>query len=296
MDGAYAPVVRRAQLTGSDALSALTALLHRARRAHPTWGVWEAADLHWWWRFDQRDDPRDCTVWLDTDSEPALAVTAVHFHDGMLADIIRLPSAPIPDEVIDVGRDLVARHRDRHIDWSCPTDDAALIDAYLAIGAEPIDERMVETWIDAGDLPPVPDCPASYELRTRADTDPASEHHMVPRTRPDVERRLRESPLYRADLDLWVSAEDGSPAGYALFWRDPETRVGLVEPMRVHDPHQRRGLARLLLIEGAQRLADSGCTRIKVSYMDDNPAAERTYVGGGFQPTATIQTYRNAAQ
>lgn len=287
--------MRRTQLTGSDALSALTALLHRVRRAHPTWGVWEAADLHWWWRFDQRRDPRDCTVWFDTDAQPALAVTAVHSHDGMLADIIRLPAAPIPDEAIELGRDLIARHSDRHVDWSCPTHDTALGEAYLAIGAEPIDERMVATWIDAGDLPPVPDCPAGYTLRTRAETDPSSEHHMVPRNAPDVERRLQETPLYRADLDLWVSAGDGSPAGYALFWADPDTHVGLVEPMRVHDAHQRRGLARLLLIAGAHRLADAGCARIKVSYLDGNHAAERTYLGGGFRPAATDQTYRNAA-
>jgi ribosomal protein S18 acetylase RimI-like enzyme len=123
-----------------------------------------------------------------------------------------------------------------------------------------------------------------------------TEHHMVPRNGPDVERRLRESSLYRADLDLWVSAGDGSTAGYALFWPDPVTRVGLVEPMRVNDEHQRRGLARLLLLAGAHRLADAGCTRIKVSYMADNPAAQRTYLGGGFRPVTTIQTYRNAAK
>jgi hypothetical protein len=51
----------------------------------------------------------------------------------------------------------------------------------------------------------------------------------------------------------------------------------------------------LLLIAGAHRLADAGCTRIKVSYLDGNHAAERTYLGGGFRPAATDQTYRNAA-
>jgi hypothetical protein len=29
--------------------------------------------------------------------------------------------------------------------------------------------------------------------------------------------------------------------------------------------------------------------------MADNPAAERTYLGGGFRPAAMIQTYQNAA-
>jgi hypothetical protein len=50
-----------------------------------------------------------------------------------------------------------------------------------------------------------------------------------------------------------------------------------------------------VLLAGAHRLAGAGCTRIKVSYMADNPAAERTYLGGGFRPAAVIQTYQNAA-
>jgi hypothetical protein len=42
-------------------------------------------------------------------------------------------------------------------------------------------------------------------------------------------------------------------AGYALFWFDPVTRVGLLEPMRVEDGYQRRGLARMLLTNGLDR-------------------------------------------
>jgi len=293
---AYAAQMRRIELAGTEALAGLTTLLHRVRRAHPTWGAWEAADLHWWWRVDQRPDPRDCVLWLDADSEPVLAVTAARFRDGLLADIIRLPSAPIPDEATEAARALVTRHRDRDIGWSCPTVDTELVDAYLAIGASPIDERAVPTWIEAGDLPPAPECPAGYTLHTRAEATATGEHHMVPRSGPDVERRLRESSLYRPELDLWIAADDGSVAGYALFWADPATGVGLLEPMRVNDAHQRRGLASMLLIAGARRLADAGCTRIKVSYMDDNPAAERTYLGGGFRPAGIDQTYQNAAQ
>ena len=36
----------------------------------------------------------------------------------------------------------------------------------------------------------------------------------------------------------------GEVAGYALFWFDPVTQVGLVQPMRVEEAYQRRGLAR----------------------------------------------------
>jgi len=296
MSAVYAPDVRRRQFTGFEALAVLTTLLHRIRNSDATWCVPEAADLHWWWRLDQRADERDCTVWFDDGGEPALAVTAVRFHDGLLADILRLPSAPIPREALDVATELVTRHAGADVSWSCPIDDVAFAAALLAIGAQPIDEHLIETWIDAADLPPVPACAAGYTLMTRAETNPAVEHHMVARNGPEVERRLQESPLYRPDLDLYVSAADGSVAGYALFWPDLETGVGLVEPVRVHDAHQRRGLARHLVVAGAHRLADAGCARIKVSYMADNPASRRTYLGAGFRPGATIQTYRNPAR
>ncbi len=47
--------------------------------------------------------------------------------------------------------------------------------------------------------------------------------------------------MYRADLDLAVYAPNGDIAAYGLFWADPVTGVGLVEPMRTEDAYQ--GLA-----------------------------------------------------
>ena len=82
----------------------------------------------------------------------------------------------------------------------------------------------------------------------------------------------------------FVEAPDGSVAAYGLFWPDPVTGVGLVEPMRTEDEHQNRGLARHILTAGVERLAASGCTRMKITYMDDNPASKHIYRSAGFQP------------
>ena len=43
-----------------------------------------------------------------------------------------------------------------------------------------------------------------------------------------------------ADLDLAVYAPNGDIAAYGLFWADPVTGVGLVEPMRTEDAYQGR--------------------------------------------------------
>lgn len=48
--------VREVPAAGHDALMLTTELLQRARRADPLAGIWEAADVQWWWRKPRRSD------------------------------------------------------------------------------------------------------------------------------------------------------------------------------------------------------------------------------------------------
>jgi predicted N-acetyltransferase YhbS len=118
--------------------------------------------------------------------------------------------------------------------------------------------------------------PEGFVLVDRA-RETAGPHPMRQRNGEEVEARLRQCSLYDPTLDLAVEAADGQTAGYALFWFDPMTKVGLVEPMRVEDAYQRRGLARAMLSAGLDRLAKRG--------------ARRLYVGAGFQVTSTSRSY-----
>jgi ribosomal protein S18 acetylase RimI-like enzyme len=119
---------------------------------------------------------------------------------------------------------------------------------------------------------------------------------MIARNGDAVEQRLAECSLYRADLDLAVYEDDGdgAVAAYGLFWADPHTGVGLVEPMRTEDAFQRRGLARAVLTAGLERLAAAGCERFKVSYEPGNTAARRLYLTTGFTDTSTSRTWTRA--
>jgi ribosomal protein S18 acetylase RimI-like enzyme len=105
-----------------------------------------------------------------------------------------------------------------------------------------------------------------------------------------VEARLRECSLYDPALDLAVETAAGETAGYSLFWFDPVTAVGLLEPMRVEDAFQRRGLARAMLTAGLDRLAQRGARRLKVGYATE--PARALYTGAGFRVAATDTTYR----
>jgi RNA polymerase primary sigma factor len=83
--------------------------------------------------------------------------------------------------------------------------------------------------------------------------------------------------LYRPGLDLLVLAPDGDVAAYALFWFDPVSATGLVEPMRTDDSHQRRGLARHLLAAGIERRLQAGARSVKLRYRPDNFSTYATW-------------------
>ena len=118
---------------------------------------------------------------------------------------------------------------------------------------------------------------------------------MVERNGRTVERRLRQCSLYDPTLDLAVEDVDGTVAGYALFWFDPATLVGLLEPMRVAADYQRRGLARTLLTHGLDRLARKGARRLKVGF--ESEAARDLYLSAGFAQTSVDRLLtRPAAQ
>jgi predicted N-acetyltransferase YhbS len=113
---------------------------------------------------------------------------------------------------------------------------------------------------------------------------------MVARNGPDVEARLRQTTLYDPRLDLAVLAPDGSVAGYSLFWHDPVTGVGLVEPVRVEDEHASQGIGYALISAGLDRLARAGAATLKIGWESDR--AGELYTRLGFVDVDTLTTYR----
>jgi GNAT superfamily N-acetyltransferase len=79
--------------------------------------------------------------------------------------------------------------------------------------------------------------------------------------------------------------------GYCLFWYDPVTEVGFVEPMGVDENQRRRGLAQHILTAGIDKLATAGATRLKINFENDNPASATLYPGSGFEPAMTTSLY-----
>ena len=86
---------------GVDYLEAATALLQRVRTDHPTAGLYEAADLQWWWRTARSTDSIPQLFWFDQLGRPEAAVIATDRGDGIALVPIVMPEAT-PDWIAHV--------------------------------------------------------------------------------------------------------------------------------------------------------------------------------------------------
>jgi predicted N-acetyltransferase YhbS len=284
-------VVRRELLRGLERLNATTMVLQRARLADPLSGMWEAADVQWWWRRPRVTDDLALPVWFN-DAGPVAAAGLTAWEGRWQADVFAVPSSVDEEEVWAATADAAARHGAEALEVLVPEADRRLVDLLTQRGFAMSDDVSGTSWMDADRRPPVTrvDGFAIVDRAARVDRP----HPMIPRNGELVEPRLRQCSLYDPTLDLAVEDAQGRVAGYALFWFDPTTLVGLLEPMRVEDDYQRRGLARMLLTHGLDRLARKGARRLKVGFETD--AARNLYLGSGFVQTSVDRLLTRPAE
>jgi ribosomal protein S18 acetylase RimI-like enzyme len=279
--------IREVRASGLEYLALATELLHRARVADAQAGLWEAADLQWWWRTPRPSDSVDQIFWLDHEG-PVAGVVLTDWGRAWGCDPIVVPRTSSIQLSTVWARAVDAIDSLESVEVLVRDDDFELRDLLSDAGFIADDGQSGITWMDARDRPGVSALPEGFVLVDRAE-ERSSPHPMQQRSGEEVEARLNQCSLYDAELDLAVKAPDREVAGYALFWFDPVTEVGLVEPMRVEDAYQRRGLARALLTAGLERLARRGARRLKVGYATE--PARALYVGAGFQVTSRDTSY-----
>ena len=282
--------VREVRATGLDALMLATELLQRARRADPRAGLWEAADVQWWWRRPRRSDEVEKPFWIDDEGPVAGVLLTSWTDDAWQCDPVVVPGAsgPEPDVVWRRALEHAARHSAQGFDVPVGDDDRTFQELARRSGLTS-GEHDSTAWLDAADRPAVPVPSEGFVLVDRTERRDTP-HPMRHRNGDGVAQRLDQCPLYDPALDLAAETADGRVAGYSLYWFDPTTKVGLVEPVRVEDEFQRQGLARALLSAGIDRLVTRGAQRVKISYRSD--AAAALYQGLGFRRTSTATWYR----
>jgi GNAT superfamily N-acetyltransferase len=284
--------------TGFDYLALVTGLLQACRCADPVASEWEAADFQWWWRKDQHADPGGQRFWL-RDGTPVAAAILTDWGTRLGFEVIggralggSTVHAAAEEEAWSRGVEMFARDPHAIYETTVREGDEMGHRFATAAGFDAGRLRHITLWMDAAERRPAAALPSGFSISDRSENPgPGQPHPMIGRNGPEVEARLRECSLYRPDLDLAVRGPDGEVAGYALFWADPVTGVGLVEPMRTEDAFQGRGFGRGLLAEGLSRLASAGCRRLKVSHVDGNETARRLYEGAGFRPASAARTF-----
>lgn len=308
--------MREGLLVGVDHLNSATRLLQRVRGAHATFGLYEAAELQWWWTIRRSTDSIGQLFWFDELGHPEAAVVVTDFGDGSSAVygepiivVIVMPGSS-PEWIAHVVERGLAHVRSCGIDevaLEVDQTDEVMRSVLVHHGFSRSGDGVVQCWLDASARPKVSPLPAGYRLLDRGETSHLP-HHMAHPGRPDVDQRLRETPLYRPDLDLvvmWDDADTGGTdepvpdrdgadekvAAHGLFWVDEVTATGVVEPMRTLDGHQRRGLARHVLTAGIDRLAAAGATRVSIAFEPDNTAARHLYLDVGFVPHRQTDAY-----
>ncbi|MGB8858021.1 MAG: GNAT family N-acetyltransferase [Ilumatobacteraceae bacterium] len=284
--------VREQHLVGLDYLDGVTALLRRVRNAHPTAGLYQAAELQWWWRTSRSTDELPQLFWFDDHGLPTAAMIATDFGDGSSAvfeaptlSLIVLPDASHDwvAHVIERGLAHAATCGFGTVDLEVDRVDEPVHELLSGCGFVRKGDGLAVGWLATDERPDVSPLPDGYRLQTRAETMERP-HHFGRRSGPRTEERLLQTSLYRSDLDLVVHDSHGDVGAYGLFWFDPATATGVVEPMRTEDAHQRRGLARHILTAGIDRLAAAGAERISIGWEPDNLASGRLYRSVGFEP------------
>lgn len=290
--GSYAPEVLQCRAeSGRDYLTSIVDLLHRVRTSHPTAGVWEAADFEWWWRTPRPSDEWGQLFWSEGDRTIAAAI-ATDWGDRVGLDLVTLPGLPpaMRRSVFEGGVAFAASMSAGRLEMTIDDEDVELVSLLSGAGFERLPDKGICAWMPAARRRPIAPLSDGYRLLSR-DEIGARRHHFADRSGEQVEVRLHETSLYRPDLDLAVVTDDGEVVAYGLFWHDPATEVGFVEPMRTEEAHQRRGLARHVLTAGLHRLALIGASRPKINYEIGNRASSELYRDVGFVPAMTTSIF-----
>lgn len=145
-------------------------------------------------------------------------------------------------------------------------------------------------------LAPIPELPESFTLRSLMGEQEVATYAELHRLAfesasmtPEWRARTLRTPQYRPDLDLVISAPDGSLVGFCVGWFDPQRQAAHIEPIGVHPRYRRHGLARTLLLTMLHRFKLYGATSAFIEPFSSNTPIHRTVETVGFQRIHTIR-------
>jgi predicted N-acetyltransferase YhbS len=279
----------RHYLSGKQYLSTVTELLQHIRLESAFEGLYEAADLQWRWREDDAAFPERQVFWFDSRGQVVACFLRYDAGTEWNNDFMYLPSV----------KQAVEKHILPQVIAEFSNPDKASImtiredDTYLRNAMEAVGYVQSANTLALTELEQDPDrtlLASGFYLTSRVED--SLPHHLIRRNGTNIALKLSECSLYRPELDLCIRDASSNVAAYALFWFDPVTKVGLLEPLRTEKVVQRMGLSRHLIAEGVARFRELGAESIRVAYFIDNLAAKNLYQRMGFVERLKMLEYR----
>lgn len=273
--------------------------LQNGRRQHS----WHVARLDWWrWHgimnLGDGDLETGVVLWETSSGELAAVLNREGAGQAFLQVDPRYRTGELEDEMLSVAEEqlsTIGLRSGRPVLEVYAHDGDGLRTGMLArhgYARRAICQEMLRTR-DLGLPIPEPTIPQGYTIRAMGadDADLARRswaswrafHADEPDEKYDGDtswlRNPMRAPLYRRDLDLVVEAPSGEIAAFATVWYDDVTRSGYFEPVGCVPEHQRRGLAKVLLLEGMRRMRDLGAVVAATGGGgESNPPAEALYL------------------
>ena len=163
-------VIDEVSAKGVEYLALVTELLQRARLADAEAGLWEAADLQWWWRTPRRSDAVDQLFWI-SDEGPVAGVVLTDWGRAWGCDLLVVPGVSTVSvstlweraiEAIDaLGLEVV--------EVLVRDDDAELLGRLVDTGFVTGEERSGTTWMEC--RRPTRGRPSAGGIRARGPCD-----------------------------------------------------------------------------------------------------------------------------
>lgn len=201
------PEVRAA---GLDALMLATELLQRARCVDAHAGLWEAADIQWWWRTPRLSDDADKLFWIDDDGPVAGVLLTSWTEENWQCDpvVIAGTSDPTPALVWKGAMEHAASYAPNGFGVPLSDENRTFREFAERDGLAPAGGDST-AWMDAADRPAVPALPEGFVITDRTHRLSAP-HPLRHRSGEGVEHRLDELPLYDPELDIAVETAGGT--------------------------------------------------------------------------------------
>ncbi len=268
---------------GDESFGKASTFLAACRERDPLTGLWEVGTLHWW--RDETDDSSLQRFWEGRDETLGMLALSERYATFDYQVLPGLETRPEAQALFSEGLAWLERFEL----LGAPAKPSFYLhnapETFRTLAQEAgffeSGSSRVRSYRQLTDQPPAAASPPGVTVRPLEDADLLKGRPPLMHLSTREFNHLRGSPLYDPELHL-VVVSGGEVAAECVCWYDAAARAAMFEPVTVAKAFLRRGLARDLMVEGLNRLAERDVPLVKVSYDKHQRAAGRLYASLGF--------------